>query len=205
MLRFVEFTRLQGIGFAVFGLRKIEENDMRMQLRCRVTVYRPGAVVLEFRRHPFAGCFCGKIPADARLDIPLQFIECNANAFSMCLPYAFISAHKGSQRHALRCRKRCIPSRAVLHRTYLPTVPVYVFPRCLMAHQLLATHRVLAFREPLEMFLAHFSAQSPLPGEPAVPFTAYLVALRVVVFSRVGKLLRVIRLGLARTQWIGDG
>ena len=84
-------------------------------------------------------------------------------------------------------------------------MPVYVFPRCLMAHQLLATHRVLAFREPLEMFLAHFSPQSPLPGEPAVPLTAYLVALRVVVLPGVPKLLRVIRLGLVRTQWIGDG
>src|SRR6267378_6348198 len=142
------------MGFAAFGLREIEEDDMRMQLRRGITVDRPGAVVLEFRGYPFAGCFCGKIPADARLDIPLQFIECNANAFSMCLPYSFISAHKGSQRHALRCRKRRIPSRAVLHRTYLPTVPVYVFPRGLMAHQLLATHRVLPFREPLEMFLA---------------------------------------------------
>src|SRR6266478_5586069 len=193
------------MGFAVFGLRKIEENNMRMQLRCSITVDRPGAIVLEFCGHPFAGCFCGKIPADARLDITLQFIECNSNAFSMCLPYSFICAHKGSQRYALRCRKRRIPSRAVLHRTYLPTVPVYVFSRGLMPHQLLATHRVLAFRELLEMFLAHFSAQSPLPGEPAVPFTAYLVVLRIVVFSRVGKLLRVIRLGLVRTQRIGDG
>src|SRR5437879_6541111 len=193
------------MGFAVFGLRKIEEDDMRVQLRCGITVDRPGAVVLEFRCYPFARCFCGKIPADARLDIPLQFVECNANAFSMCLPYSFISAHKGSQRYALRCRKRRIPSRAVLHRTYLLTVPVYVFPRCLIAHQLLARHRVLAFREPLEVLLANFSSQSPLPGEPAVPLTAYLVALRVVVFSCVGKLLRMIRLGLARTQWIGDG
>src|SRR6266566_3740859 len=123
----------------------------------------------------------------------------------MRFSHSLISAHKGSQRHALRCRKRRIPACAMLHRTYLLTVPVYVFPRCLMAHQLLATHRVLAFREPLEMFLAHFSPQSPLLGEPAVPLTAYLVALRVVVLPGVPKFLRVIRLGLARTQWIGDG
>src|SRR6266480_880831 len=117
---------------------------------------------------------------------------------------SFICAHKGSQRHALRCRKRRIPSRAVFHRTYLLAVPVYVFPRCLMAHQLLGTHRVLAFREPLEMFLAPFSAQSPLLGEPAVPFTAYLVALRVVVLPGVPKLLRVIRVLLSRPQRSGD-
>src|SRR6266513_2894141 len=169
---------------------------MRVQLRCGITVDWPGAIVLEFCGHPFAGCFRGKIPADARLDIPLQFIECNANAFSMSFSYSFISAHKRSQRYALRCRKRRIPTRAVLHRTYLPAVPVYVFPRCLMAHQLLAGHRVLAFREPLEMFLMNFSAQSPLPGEPAVPCSAYVVTLRAVVFSRVGKLRRVIRLCL---------
>src|SRR6266550_808466 len=118
----------------------------------------------------------------------------------MGLPHSFISAHQGSQRYALRCGKRRIPSRAVLYRIYLLTMPIYVFPRCLMAHQLLATHRVLTFREPLEMFLSHFSAQSPLPGEPAVPLAAYLVALRVIVLPGVLKLLHVIRPGLARTQ-----
>ena len=123
----------------------------------------------------------------------------------MCLPHLVIPAHKGGQRYAFRCRERCIPPRAVLDRTYLLTVPVYVFPRCLMAHKLPTSCRVLAFREPLEVFLVYFSAQSPLLGKPAVPFAAYQVALRVIVLAGVGELFRVIRLRLARAQGIGDG
>jgi len=52
LLRFVEFTRLQRMGFTVFGLREIEEDNMRMQLRCGIGVYRPGAVVLVEKAGP---------------------------------------------------------------------------------------------------------------------------------------------------------
>src|SRR5260370_24878095 len=55
------------------------------------------------------------------------------------------------------------------------------------------------------MFLAHFSAQSPLFGEPSVPLPANLVCFRVVVLAGVAKLFRVIRLCLTCAQWLGDG
>ena len=74
-----------------------------------------------------------------------------------------------------------------------------------MADELLTSDRVLAFREPLEVFLADLAVQSPLLGEPSVPLAAYLVPLRVVVLAGVAELFRVIRLCLARAQRIGDG
>src|SRR5438309_1629273 len=98
--------------FAVFCLGEIEEYDMRVQLRCGITPYWSGAVVFEFRCYPLASCFCRKIPADAGLNIPLQFVECDADAFSMRFPHPVISAHKGGQRYAFRGRERCIPSRS---------------------------------------------------------------------------------------------
>ena len=58
---------LQRIGFAVWGFCEIEENDVRVQLRCRIAVYRPRAVMLERRCYPFAGCLCRKIPSNAGL------------------------------------------------------------------------------------------------------------------------------------------
>ena len=176
-----------------------------MQLRRGVAVHGPRAVMLKLRRYPFAGCFCRKISADAGLDVSLQFVQRDGHAFLMCRAHPFVSADKRSQRHALRCGERRIPTRAVLHRPYLLAVFVHVFPCRFVADKLLARDRVLAFREPLEVFLAHLSSQSPLLGKPAVPFAAYLIALRVVVLACVRELFRVIRLRLARAQRIRDG
>ena len=158
--------------------------------------------MLELRCYPLARRFCRKIPADAGLDISLQLVKCDANAFSMRFAHALISTYEGCQRYALRGRKRRVPSRAVFHRTYFLSAPVHVFSRRLMAHELLAGHRMLAFGESCKVFLPHFAAQSPLFGQSAVPLASYLVASRVVVLAGVGKFFRVIRLCLARTQWL---
>src|SRR5216683_417753 len=116
----------------------------------------------------------------------------------MRLAHALVFTYEGRQRYALRSRKRRVPSRAVFHRAYFLAAPVHVFSRRLVANELLASDRVLASREPLEMFLAHFSAQSPFLRELSVPLTTNLLRFRVVVFSRVGELFRVIRLRLTR-------
>src|SRR5260370_7652111 len=106
----------------------------------------------------------------------------------MCLSDALISTYKGGQRDALWCRKRRVPSRAVFHRAYFLAAPVHVFSGRLVADELFARDRVLAFREPLEMFLAHFSAQSPFLREPSVPFPTNLFRFGVVVLSLSGAL-----------------
>ena len=59
--------------------------------------------MLELRRYPFPGCFCRKVPADARLDVSLQFIKRNGNALLMRLPNSLVPTYERSKRYALRC------------------------------------------------------------------------------------------------------
>src|SRR5258707_911314 len=117
---------------------------------------------------------------------------------------AFISAYEGCQRYALRGRKRRVPSCAVLHRAYFLAAPVHVFSGCLVPDELFTSDRVLSFRKPLKMFFAHFSAQSPLLREPAVPLPMNLLRFGVVVLTGVAKLFRVIRLCLSCAQRFRD-
>src|SRR5260370_35052055 len=101
----------------------------------------------------------------------------------MRFPDAPIFAYQGGQRYALRGRKRGVPTGAFCHRAYFLAAPVHIFSGCLVADELLASDRVLSFGEPLEMFLAHFSAQSPFLRKPSVPLPANLVSFGVVVLA----------------------
>src|SRR5216683_1217081 len=116
----------------------------------------------------------------------------------------FIATYKGGQRYALWCRKRRIPSGAVCHRAYFLAAPVHIFSGCLVADELLASDRVLAFREQLEVFFTNLAAQSPLFGELSVPLPTNLLGFGVVVLAGIAKLFRVIRLCLTCAQWFRD-
>src|SRR5487761_178027 len=118
--------------------------------------------------------------------------------------HPLVSTNQRRQRYAFRRGECCVPARAVLHRAYFLAVFVHVFPCRFVAHELLASDRVLAFRETLEVFLTHFTLEAPLLGTPSMPLTANHIALRVVVLAGVAELFRVIRLSLARTQRVGD-
>src|SRR6266566_1330418 len=118
----------------------------------------------------------------------------------MCLSDALISTYKGGQRYALRSRKRRVPSCAMFHRADFLAPPVHVFSGGLVADELFGSDRVLSFGEPLEMLLAHFSAQSPLFGKPSVPLPANLFRFGVVVLTCIAKLFCMIRLCLTRAQ-----
>src|SRR5256885_5626036 len=91
----------------------------------------PAFLVPEFRPPPLPVCLGRKIPAEPRLRVPLQLVERNSHAFSVCLPYPVIAAYKGRKRYALGRRKRRVPSCAVFHRAYLVAAPVHVFSGCL--------------------------------------------------------------------------
>src|ERR1700680_1752517 len=110
--------------------------------------------MLEFCCYPFACFFCGKVAAEPSLDIALQLIERDDDALSMCVPHSIIPAYERRQRYALWSRERCIPSCTVLHRAYFLAACAYVFTRRLVADELLTSDWLLAFREPLEVFLA---------------------------------------------------
>src|SRR5690242_261773 len=52
LLRSVKLLWLQGASLAVLGLRDIEKDDVRVQLRSGITIHGPRAVVLEFGGDP---------------------------------------------------------------------------------------------------------------------------------------------------------
>ena len=81
----------------------------------------------------------------------------------------------------------------MFHRAYFFAAPVHIFSRRLVADELLASDRVLAFGEPLEMFLLRPLRALPILGEPSVPLAAYPVAFGVVVLAGVAELFRMIR------------
>src|SRR5260370_4156794 len=115
-----------------------------------------------------------------------------------------IATYKGGQRYALWCGKRRIPPCAVFHRAYFLAAPVHVFSGRLVADELFGGDPMLPFAKALKVLLADLTAQSPLLGESSVPLPANLLRFGVVVLSRVAKLFRVIRLCLARAQWLRD-
>src|SRR5215469_8317327 len=178
---------------------------MGMQLRRGIAVHRSRAVMFKLCRCPFAGCFRWQVSADSRLDVSFQFVEGDGYAFLMHHAHPFISAHQSSERYALWCGERRIPTRTVLHRSYFLAVVVHIFPCGFVADELLACDRMLAFGEPLKVLLMHFTLEPPLLGKSPVPLAVYLVALRVIVLAGVRELFGVIRLGLACTQGIRDG
>jgi hypothetical protein len=83
---------LQGASLAVLGLRDIEKDDARMQLRRGITIQRPRAVVLELGGDPLARSLGRKIAAEACLHISLQFAQCHSNAFAMSFSNSVVAS-----------------------------------------------------------------------------------------------------------------
>ena len=73
-----------------------------------------------------------------------------------------------------------------------------------MAHQLVAGQRMLAVCESLEGLLFHLTHETPLRGERSVPGSSDALAVAIVVFTPILKLLGVIALRLPTAQRFGD-
>jgi hypothetical protein len=93
----------------------------------------------------------------------------------------------------------------MLHRLDRLTRFVDVLAGRLVPHQGFAGVRVVTLGQPLELILPDLSAESLFVREPSLPLAANNVVLVVVGLFGAGELLSVIRLGLACTQWFGDG
>ncbi len=122
----------------------------------------------------------------------------------MSLTHALVAADERSDRHALRRGERGVPSRAMLHRSHGLAAGISRLAGGLMANELLASDRMLALGEALELFFADFAHEAPAVRELSAPDAANLIAFRVVVLARVLEFLRVVAPRLARTQRLGD-
>src|SRR4029079_1848694 len=70
-LRNEDLVRLQSASLAVVPLRHIEDDGVSVQLRSRVSVHRPGSVVLECGCGKSSGCLWGMYVSDPRLRVSL--------------------------------------------------------------------------------------------------------------------------------------
>jgi hypothetical protein len=86
---------------AVGRLGQVEDDGMRMELRRRIAVHRPGTVMFKERSDRLAGRFGTPVPAKPRLHIRLQRIERHPYALAVGLPHAPVPANKRGNRHPL--------------------------------------------------------------------------------------------------------
>src|SRR5690242_19820183 len=108
--------RLQRSRFAILRFSEIEEHNVSVQLRCRVSIHWAGAVMFEAGCDPFTSRFREAIASHARLDEPFHFVQCDFDTVSMSLTHGFVSTHERSQRDTLGSRERSVPRGTVLHR-----------------------------------------------------------------------------------------
>src|SRR5580658_5055777 len=94
VLRLKQAALLQGARLSVVPFGHIEDDSMRMKLRCSIAVYGTSGVMLEGSGNELARCLRRMDVPDPRLCIPLQFMQCHANTFAVLLAHAIISTHK---------------------------------------------------------------------------------------------------------------
>src|ERR1700679_785127 len=112
---------------------------------------------------------------DASLCVSLQFSQSHADAFTMRLAHAVVTAHKGGERDRLRCGERRIPTGAMLHAGDFLAVFVFIGSGGLVFDELRAALRMLALTQPGEMLGAYVATQPPLLCEPALPLAVRLL------------------------------
>src|SRR4029077_66700 len=175
-----------------------------VQLRRGVAVDRSRTVMLERRRGPAPGRDRRMIATDARLNVAFEFPEGDGDTLAVCLADAVVAADQGRQGHALRRGERRVPAGAVRHRLDGLAATVGGLVRGLMLDERRVGDRVPPIGEALEVALVHRAFEAPLARELALPLAANLIALRVVVVTRIPKLFGVIVLRLRGTEGFGD-
>ena len=99
---------------SIVPLGHIEDDRVSVKLGRGIAVYGPRGVMLEGSSDELPRCLRSMNISDARLGIPFQFLQRNANAFTMRFAHAIIAAYKSGERDGLRCRERGIPSCSML-------------------------------------------------------------------------------------------
>jgi integrase len=94
VLRLKQTALLQGARLSVVTLGHIENDRVRMKLRRSIAVHGTSGVMLKGSGDELVRRLRRMDVTDARLCIPLQFMQRHANTFTVRLAHALISTHK---------------------------------------------------------------------------------------------------------------
>jgi hypothetical protein len=125
--------------------------------------------MLEGSGDELAGCLRCMHVADARLCIPLQFMQRHVNTFTVRLAHTIIATHKCRERDGLRCGERRIPSCAMLGACNLLAVAIVVSFCGLMLDELRVALRMPPFAQTSKLFSAYTAMQTPLFRQRSLP------------------------------------
>ncbi len=145
VLRLKETTLLQRARLAILALCDVEDHSMGMKLRGCVPINRTRGVMLEGCRYKFAGRLRRMNIADASLRIVLQFMQRNANAFTMCFTHTLITANESRYRYRLWCGERRIPTCTMFRAGNLLAVLVLIGSCRLVLNELRGAYWMLSF------------------------------------------------------------
>ena len=145
VLRLKETTLLQRARLAILALCDVKDHSMGMKLRCCVSINRTRGVMLEGCRYKLASRLRRMNIADASLRVVLQFMQGNANTFTMCITHTLVTTNKSRYRYRLRRRERCIPPCAMLRARDLLAILVLVGSFRLVLNELRGAYWMLSF------------------------------------------------------------
>ena len=169
---------------------------MGMKLWRSISINRPRSIVLKGCCYEFSCRLRCMNIADARLRVALQFMQRNANTFTMSITHTLITTNKSSDRHRLWRRERRIPSCAMFCAGDLLAVLVFVGSRWLMLDELRSTLWMLAFAQSCKLLISDCAVQTPLTRKLSLPFTVSLPITAPVVLLLRRELSRMVCAGL---------
>src|ERR1035438_6209456 len=158
LLRLEKAALLKRPRLAVLTFGQIENDSMRMKLRCGIPVHWTGSVMLEGGGNEL-GCRLRRVDiADARLRIPLQLFKRDAHTFAVCHTHTLIAAHQSGEGDGFRRGECCIPPGAMFDAGDFLAILVVVGLCRLVPDELRAAFRMLSFAQSSEFFDSHGTA-----------------------------------------------
>ena len=175
-----------------------------MKLWRSISIYGTSGVMLEGCCDELACCLRRMDIADSRLRVAFQFMQRNANTFTMRFTHTFITTNKGCERYRLRCRERRIPSCAMFCAGDLLAILVFVGSRWLMLDELRSTLWMLTFAQSSKLLISDCAMQTPLTRKPSLPLAVSLLVAAPVVLLLRRELSRMVCAGLCSRQRFGE-
>ena len=158
LLRLEKTPLLQCPRLALLTFGQIENDSMRMKLRCGIPIHRTSSVMLEGGGNEL-GCRLRRVDiADTRLRVPLQLVKRHAHTFAVCHTHTFIAADKRGERNRFRRGECRVPPGAMFDASNFLTVLVVIRLCRLVPDELRAAFRMLSFAQPHEFFDPHGTA-----------------------------------------------